>query len=216
MKHFFFILALFFAIAQSTAQTKGTITYKMDFSSDNPDMAMALPMMQGSTMEISFVPEKSRASVKMGMIMTMNTITDAKTKKGLLLMEMMGSKNATFIDLSKDDKDSQANYTVEKTAPEFKNILGFKCKKFVLKDEAGSEFVIWATTDLKIPTKGIEQLSQFSVDGFPLEFTLDSNGMKAYFLATNFDKNVDESIFKMDVPEGYTVLTEEELENMGQ
>ena len=51
--------------------------------------------------------------------------------------------------------------------------------------------------------------------GIPLEFSTSDDGMTMNFTATSFNKKVDPSIFKLDVPEGYNVMTEEELKQMG-
>jgi hypothetical protein len=95
MKHLLLSI-LFLAVAgTSIAQKKGQISYSMDFASDNPEMAMALPMMQGSTMELYFMPDKSKIDMTMGTFMKMNTVVDVQADKGLLLMEMMGNKTDT-------------------------------------------------------------------------------------------------------------------------
>ena len=60
MKRILLSILFLATVGMSVAQTKGQISYSMDFSSDNPDMAMALPMMQGSTMELYFMPGKSK------------------------------------------------------------------------------------------------------------------------------------------------------------
>lgn len=215
MKRLLSIVLFLISFVNLLAQSRGKIAYKIEFTSDKPEMAMALPMMQGSTMELAFMPEKARANIMMGVFMKMNTITDSKTQKGLLLMEMMGNKTATPIDISNKNSDVP-KLTVVKSTNETKDILGFKCTKTILKDENGNEFTIWASKDLKGSFKGIQQLEQFPVDGVPLEFTFDSNRMKAYFVATKFDKDVDEAMFKQDIPEGFTLVKEDELASMGQ
>ena len=94
MKKNLYLLLLFVVIGlHSIAQmTEGTITYDMTFSSDNPDMAMGVSMMQGSKMIMSFMPDKSHSEVSMGTLGAMTTVSDAKQKKSLMLMDMMGRK----------------------------------------------------------------------------------------------------------------------------
>jgi len=188
----------------------------MDFDSTNPEMAMAIPMLQGSTMEMFFIPDFSRANVLMGSFMKMNTVIDVKAKKGLMLMEMMGNKIATPMDLAKPPLQEKPNYTVVKITPETKSILGFKCDKNILKSDDGTEITIWTTKELKGNFKGIEQLDQFPVDGFPMEFSMDTNGMNVHYIATQFDKEVpDSGFFSLEIPEGYTIMSEEDLAKMG-
>ena len=74
----------------------------------------------------------------MGTFMKMNTTVDVKTQKGLLLMEVMGSKRASEINLSDDNTE---NTTAPKTivTNETKTIIGYKCTKIIAQGEDGSE-----------------------------------------------------------------------------
>lgn len=107
MKQLFLSLLLLLVIKTASAQTTGQISYKMDFSTDNPDMAMALSMMEGSTMDLFFIPGKAKTNVQMGSFMKMVTTTDIKLGKGLMLMEMMGSKTATALKISDTAKKEE-------------------------------------------------------------------------------------------------------------
>ncbi|MDR0803383.1 hypothetical protein [Fluviicola sp.] len=203
-------------VGASVAQTKGQISYSMDFSSDNPDMAMALPMMQGSTMELCFMPEKSKVDLVMGTFMKMSTVIDVKADQGLMLMEMMGNKTATELKKISTAKpaEDQAGPKVETTS-ETKDIIGFKCTKTIVRDTDGGEIIIWVAKDLKAALQGQQQFTAKGIDGTPLEFSTEKNGMKIHFIATKFTGNVDKKIFSLKIPEGYTVMTEEELKNLG-
>ena len=214
MKHLLLSI-LFLAVAgTSIAQTTGQISYAMDFSSDNPDMAMALPMMQGSTMELYFMPNKSKIDMTMGTFMKMNTISDIKKNKGLMLMEVMGNKTATEMDLSKEEKEKKAEPTVEVTT-ETKDIIGYKCTKTIVRDADGNEAIMWIATDLKASLKGQQQFGGSKIEGVPLEFSTVNNGMTIHFIATKFEKKVDKKAFNLTIPEGYTKVSEEDLKNMG-
>ena len=187
MKHLLLSI-LFLAVAgTSIAQKTGQISYALDFSSDNPDMAMAIPMMQGSTMELCFMPNKSKIDMTMGTFMKMNTVADTKTNKGLMLMEIMGNKTATELDLSKTDKEEKPEPTVEVTS-ETKDIVGFKCTKTIARDAEGNEMIMWVATDLKASLKGQQQFGNGKINGVPLEFTTVNNGMTIHFLATKYTK----------------------------
>lgn len=216
MKQILLSILFLATVGTSVAQTKGQISYAMDFSSDNPDMAMALPMMQGSTMELYFMPGKSKVDMVMGTFMKMNTIIDIKGDKGLMLMEMMGSKMATEM-----KKISEAKAAENSEAPkvevttETKDIIGFKCTKTIIRDSEGGETVLWVAKDLKTSLQGQQQFTAKGIEGAPLEFTTEKNGMTIHFIATKFQGSVNKNIFSLKIPEGYTVMTEEELKNMG-
>jgi len=53
----FAVVALFSANAQLS---EGHVKYKIEMSSDNPDMEMAISMMQGSTLDVFFSGDKTR------------------------------------------------------------------------------------------------------------------------------------------------------------
>ena len=212
------LLTLFFIVvtsAMTKAQTTGHLQYEMEFSSDNPDMAMALPMMAGSKMDLYFMPEKSRLEMVMGRFMKMNSTVDVNTQKGMLLMEVMGNKTATEINLSNAIAE---NTTEPKTTVtnETKTIIGFNCTKIIVQGEDGSEATLWVTKELMAALKGQKQFGNTEIEGVPLEFYTLTNGMTIHFTATNFDGNVNANIFSMEIPEGYKMVTEEELKNMGK
>lgn len=215
MRQLLLSILFFAAVGTSVAQTKGQISYSMDFSSDNPDMAAALPMMQGSTMELYFIPGKSKVEMVMGAFMKMNTIVDIKADKGLMLMEMMGNKMATEMkQISTKTTENKEESKVETTS-ETKDIIGFKCTKMIVRDADGSETIIWVAKDLKAVLSGQQQFAAKGIEGAPLEFSTQKNGMTIHFVATKYTKSVDKKIFSLKVPEGYNVMTEEELKNLG-
>jgi len=217
MKSLFLTLMMVLSLGTLSAQTtEGQITYKMEFSSDNPDMAMALPMMQGSTMELYFMKDKSAADVAMGSIMKMKSVMDAKADKGIILMDVMGQQIANNIEsISKTKVDTDKVGKPVKTS-ETKKILGFNCTKYVVKDPAGKseDSVLWVTTDIKTSLAGQKQFTN-GLEGVPLEFSTMQQGMSVHFEATDFKKTVDPAIFSTVIPEGYRVMTEEEIKRMG-
>jgi GLPGLI family protein len=215
MKQLLLSFLLLTVIKVATAQSSGQIAYKMDFSSDNPDMAMATTMMEGSTMDLFFIPGKSKLDVKMGALMDMTTVTDSKSDKTLMLMSMMGSKIAVESKLTKTDKEAKPDIKAKITT-ETKEIIGFKCTKATIQTEDGKELTIWYTTELNASLAGLDQFANLGVKGLPLEFSTEQSGMTVTFTATKFDKKVDEKIFSLVIPEGYTLMSEEELEKMGQ
>ncbi len=208
------ILIFLVSFGNSFAQSEGHITYSLDFSSDNPEMAMGIAMMKGSTMDLYFTNNKSAAEMQMGSIMKMKTATDIKLDKGLVLIEMMGQNLATEItSISKTAQENTTNFKIIETT-ETKKILDFVCTKKIAKDDEGNEYIFWLTKDLKVNLQGLQQFNQ-QFDGTPLEFFVNQSGMNIHFLATHFSKTVDAKIFSLEIPEGYQVVTEDDLKNMG-
>lgn len=217
MKTLLLSLMLIFFVGNLSAQTtKGQITYKMEFSSDNPDMAMVLPMMQGSTLKLYFAKDKSTAEMEMGSFMKMKSVMDAKLNKGIILTEVMGQKIANNVESISDKFPAPKESDKLIKTSETKKIIGFTCTKYVIKDKSGNgnDSTFWLTTEIKTSLVGQEQFSN-KVEGVPLEFSSIQNGMNVRFEATNFSKTFDPEIFSLKIPEGYQIKTVEEMEKLG-
>ncbi len=215
--HYLLILLLGFSLPAFAQMKQGTITYDMQFSSDNPDMAMGLSMLTGSKMTTSFMPGKARAEVSMGTFGKTTTITDTKTKKILTLMDMMGSKTATESKMEEEDKEADKTGEIKvETTDETKEIMGYKCTKSVITMEDGTVMVAWCTKDIVVSTQGQTYYSA-QMPGFPMEFEITQQEMTMKFTVTAIDKaKPKKTLFEMKVPEGYKLMTEEELKAMGQ
>ena len=200
------------SVFMGMAQTKGSITYDMTFSSDNPDMAMVSSMMAGSKMTISFMPGKSKVAMSMGMFGKFSTITDVKKKKMLVLVDVMGEKNAAYDKLDKDKVDSPTNVSV-KFVDETKVIMGYTCKKAIGTDSEGNEITYWYTEDIKADLSGQKQFNS-NVPGVILEFATIQKGMTINFVATGISEEVDKAEFDMKIPEGYTEKSIDEIKTM--
>jgi len=217
MKKNMTLLCLFLTMTvMSFAQIKqGKLTYSMEFSSDDPEMAMGLAMMQGSKMDMYFVPGKTRSEVAMGSLGTMTTIADEKAKKALMLMNMMGQKTATETTIEAPKAEEAPKFEIENTT-ETKEILGYKCTKAIMTSEDGTAITIWYTKDLEVSTAG-QNYYNSQMPGFPMSINTSMSGMTVQLTVTALDKKTpDSDLFKMKVPEGYTVKTEEEMMKMGQ
>jgi len=136
MKNIFIALLTFVAFTSSAQLTEGHVAYKIDCVSDNPDMQMAVSMLQGSTMEIYFYEGLTRSEMKMGTMMNIITLTNEKTEDFLMLMSGMIGKNAILTTLDEINKEKGETPEMEITlVEETKEIMGYVCKKAVLTAE---------------------------------------------------------------------------------
>ena len=57
------------------------------------------------------------------------------------------------------------------------------------------------------------------IPGFPLQFTQNANGLIMSFTAIEVEESIDKKkkkiLFSVEVPDGYTEMTPEELQKMG-
>lgn len=220
MKKLLVVLAVILSGSISAvAQLKeGHVNYQIDFSTDNPEMEMALTMMQGSTLEIFFNEDDTKTEMKMGAFMNITTITNSKSDEMVMLLSgMMGNKavKTTLSEMEKIDVEKpEYEITLE---DEQKEIQGYMCKKAVLTDDSGMEAVFWYTEEIHVNKTGQNYLNE-SVPGFPMEFDINQGDMKMHLLVTTFEKNLgkkSKALFDMTIPDTYEVMTMEQLGTMG-
>jgi GLPGLI family protein len=223
MKNIFFTLAFsFIAVLTGFAQmTEGHITYSIEASTDDPEMQMAIAMLQGSTMDLYFKEKATRSEMKMGTMMTITTITNEADGNVLMLMGGMMGNNAVRstmeeLEVQKEEAE-QPKYEVT-LSDETKEIVGYTCKKATLVSEDGAESIFWYTDDIEVSKKGQNYLSE-EVPGFPMQFEINNGGLVMTMTVTELDKKLDKkkgsSLFSMDIPEGYTEMSMEDLQMMG-
>jgi GLPGLI family protein len=198
--------------------TEGHISYKMEATSDNPDMQMAVSMMQGSTLDVYFKEKQTRAEMKMGAMMNMTTISNENNGEMLMLMSGMVGQNAIKSNLKELDSAQAEKPKTEVTLEnETKVIEGYTCKKAIVTDEEGTESVFWYTEEISVAKKGQNYLNE-SVPGFPMQSEINNNGLKMIMTVTKVDKKLDKKaseLFDMTIPSGYKEMTMEQLKSMG-
>lgn len=209
MKTLVSLLLILMVFGMIKAQTIGHLHYQLEFSSNNP----AMPIIEGSYMDFYFTPQSTRMDLNMGALMKLNTIVDLKKEKGIMLMEIMGIKNAKELNWANDV--SGASLPKITVTNETKTIIGFLCTKIIAKDEKGAESILWITKDLKAYLKGQNQFGSTPFEGVPLEFNSEANGMKTHFIATEFKDYVDSQMFSLEIPGDYPLMTEEDFKNLG-
>lgn len=211
---FLTLLLLTSTIGLNAQITEGHVKYKVEVSSDEPDMALAVSMMSDATLDIYFQKDKSRTEMDMG-VMNTTVIVNAAAENSIMLMDMMGSKFAVLMEKEELDQENDSPKPVIQLINETKTILGYKCKKAVITISEGIDAVYWYTEELKVNTFGQKSFNE-SVPGFPLEFSQFQGGLDMKLTATVIEKTVDSKKFDITVPEGYTLKTMEELGGMGQ
>jgi GLPGLI family protein len=221
MKKFFLSCLSAFAFLSLNAQLReGHIVYQIDATASNPEMQMAVGMMQGSTMDIYFKEKATRGELKMGSMMTTTTLSDENSGEVLTLMSgMMGNmaiKSNAKDQASSDGSDAAVKPEVVMTT-ETKVIHGYTCKKAVMTDPEGDVSNFWVTEDIVVSKKGQSSLSE-EVPGFPLLFEINKNGLVMTMTASKVETSLpkkSKELFSMQVPEGYKEMTMDELKQMG-
>jgi len=201
------VVAFLINFQQAVAQEKikeGKVIFEISISNEEEMNDQMLAMMP-KEMVVYFKNDKSRGEMEMmgGKIIT---ITDGKEGESISCMDLMGKKQA--IKTTKEDAEME-----KAKMGETKEIAGYKCKKstVIFKDsEKSGPIDIWYTNDLEVSNSA--KYSWKGIDGYMLEFSVDQKGMGMKFTCTEVKKQeVKDNMF--EVPEGYTVITQQEMMN---
>lgn len=213
--------ALLLMGASVSAQfSEGKITAKQSFSSDDPAVQGQLAML-GEMKTVTYVKGKNtRTEQSGGMTGTNITIFNSDENTTLMLMDNPFA-GKTYIMQKGDSEEDEAekedeDVDVEKT-DETKEILGHNCIKYIVSTEE-ADVVMWVTTDIQV--EGSDEKYAGKIDGYPLltEIAMSQMGMEftVHMEVTEIsEEKVDKKLFKLDVPDGYTETSAEELKKMG-
>jgi GLPGLI family protein len=221
MKKITLLLALF-VVATTTAfaqLTEGHVSYEITVSSDDPEMAMAIMMFEGSTMDLYFSGDLARTELDFGALISMTTVANNKTGEVVILMGgMMGNRGVLTTQSEMKDDSGETPETKVELVKGKKKIQGYKCKKAIITDDAGNQMVYWYTKAIKSQNPDVNSPSN-KVPGFPMEFESNRDGMMMTFVATSVTKSLTESEktekLSLTIPEGYEEMTYEEFSNFG-
>lgn len=195
-----------FAIPPATKViSEGKVEYTVDASSMDPTMAA---FMQGMSMVAYFNEDQLRVDMNMGMMGTTTSIGNAKTNESIILMNVMGNKLA----VNKMPDTNAPEWTMQTTS-ETKTIAGYVCKKTILKSDEGT-LVFYVTDQISTP-KVKSELQLEKLNGYPLQIELSAGSESFFMVATKVTPGpVDKAKFNTSVPEGYEVITAEDMMKM--
>ena len=215
MRKLLLVITTVFLTGLSFGQSEaGKIVYSVEMSSDNPQMAVAASMMNGSTFELTFSKGATMAKMNMGAMMSMTTIVNHEDVL-ILMGGMMGNKavKTTKGELI-DSEGTNMDATVE-LVDETKKIAGYICKKAIITDSDDNEIEYWYTADLKLTVEGQGNANGL-IPGIALAFSIDKRGMTMSYTASSVEDKISDDVnFDVSIPEGYEEMTMEEMGSMG-
>jgi len=204
MRKLLSIVILFVSISAWAQNFEGEIVYKITYV-ETPEEMEGMESMLPTEMNFMVSGSKVKLYQSYG-LGSQTVVLDNTTKKGFLLMDMMGQTFAIEMDGTEEDEETEElNYTM---TSEKRKIQGYACTKYVATNSEGIEVYVWATQDLKVdmgkaqPVKGI--------NGFPVSFSSNSNGIATTCELVSVTKKVILAS-EFEIPEGYTITTQEEL-----
>ena len=215
---FAFVYVLCISFYGNSQLTEGHISYSINVSTDNPEMQSVIGMFNDSKMEVYFSKDKTRSEMNMGVVMNITTISDIQSDSILMLMGGITGQNAVKMTISEMIKEIDSTNFKVTLLPETKDILNYKCKKAKVSDSDGNESVYWYTNEINVSKQGQTYLNS-AVPGFPMEFELNNRGVKLAIIVSKLDKKIDvkkrPSLFSLNIPTNYNLISKEDLLNMG-
>lgn len=151
--------------------------------------------------------------MRMPSAMGMETKVLTRGDEMYVLMDVFGNKMAIKSGKDESRKAAKGNktYKLKTVTTEKKMIAGYECTKAIMTGEDGDEMVIWFSPDLKV--RGDWYYNMEGVNGFPLEFSSSSNGMKFKMIAREVkaEKPGQERFL---LPADYKIMTQSEVQKM--
>lgn len=219
MKKIIFALLTLVIVSSTFAQkTKGRISYDVFVTTDDPQASSYVENMKGSMLELYFGEGKIRSEMYLGDLMSTVSISSKDNDTTLTLRDgMMGkiAQKSTLDDLSDEQRLAYTERSVELVEEENKEIMGFACKKAIITTADENEAIIWYTEELLPKYRSGMYLFE-EIPGAPLEMTSSWGKVDMKMVAFDFKKKLKkpEKLFNMKVPKGYTLKTQEEMEQM--
>jgi hypothetical protein len=200
--------------AQSTI-TDGYISYSISVDSD---VAAAAFLSMGSSLEVAFKGDKTKAVAKVaGGTNTVSLVVDHKSSKGLSLMDVLGQKKAFKIEKDKLEK-ARADMKKATTNPmrhteDTKTIAGYTCQKVLMKDkESGANIILYITDKIKPSGDPFATYLIGELKGFPLGIVVRHEGTTVRVMAEKVSSRTpSDGAFSLTVPSEYELTTEEGL-----
>lgn len=200
-------LALSFSFSAFAQDFEGKIKYGISYG-DLPEEMKAYESMLPTEMNFLVKGNKSKMTQPSAMGGETIVITDNTANKSTVLVNAMGLKVAVNSDLGEAQNQKPKVEYVSGS----KKVAGFNCKKAILTDDNGIKTTLWYTQE--IPALNIN-LGLKGIDGLPLEFESEQNGINAKIVAKSVTEvKINDSEFA--IPDGYKEMNTEEFQQLMQ
>jgi hypothetical protein len=203
------ILVLLLAPLASMAQFEGKMTMTIKVTTEDPEMQQAAQYMP-TEMIIFTKGSKSRIETNTMMGSTI-ILSDTLAKVGYVCMDMMGNKIAMAMPYDEMESEEAVSDMQIKYLNETKMVAGYKCKKAIITMKVENQEVlqtVWYCEEIQNTNRDMYKLK-----GMPMEYEMDMEGMNVSYVVSNVSKEkIADTMF--DVPAGYTVTTQDDLNNL--
>ena len=204
---FILLLSLLSSTLLAQSNFEGKIMYTITYT-DMPAEMKGYEAMLPKDITIQIKGNKSR--VEQNQMMGKNVVvSDMDQKNGFMEMDMGGQKLRMNISTAEFTDESSKMSNIE-YLDETKTILGYPCKKAIMKDESGQLAMTVYYTD-KINNKA--QMEFIGLKGFPLEYSMTQQNMSMQMVVTDISEEViSDAIFEKS--DGYKDISQADLQKM--
>ncbi len=204
-------LLLFFSagLFAQKKMKKGQITYKV---TEVKSKKAGTRMLEGMEMQLFFDNALHKLEIKtMGGLIQMATISDLEKETHASLFNMMGQK-VKVLKESLPKADKKNTYKITYNRDEVKTIAGYPCYQALMTSAEGTVLTAYVTNKIKARHPYFVKLFA-GLEGWPMQYTIDNNGMRMTFSAQS--ANADADVSKVfEIPADYEEKTAEELKSM--
>lgn len=215
LKTITFFSLLFISTIITAQGFEGQIQYKISYKDLPAEMAQFESMLPTEA-TTTIKGDLFKMEQPLGMGGKQVTIMDNKEQSGVLLMDMMGKKNAIIMTPEKRKEMEGSEEDVDITyLSETKSIAGYNCKKAIIKAKGSEDasMEVYYTEDLK----GATHHQTKGLKGFPLQYSVNSGMFTVIMTADKVSKGkVSDDEFS--VPPGYESISFDQFQKsmMGQ
>lgn len=204
-------LLLFFSVGlfAQKKMKKGQITYKV---TEVKSKKAGTRMLEGMEMQLYFDNALHKLEISaMGGLIHMATISDLEKETHASLFNMMGKK-VKVLENKLPKTNKKKTYKITYNRDEVKTIAGYPCYQAIMTSPEGTILTAYVTNKIKARHPYFIKLFA-GLEGWPMLYTIDNNGMRMTFAAQSTNANADVSkVF--DIPTDYEEKTPEELKSM--
>lgn len=161
-------------------------------------------MMEGSFMELAISSQRVYVSTDM---IFQKTEIETNEETNIMTMYLSGSVgNMAFRGNQKEFEEASEETYEKEDDPEIiyyketKKILGYVCKKAVIRNAGGTSNTFWYTEKIK-PVKGLDQFPN-QLPGLCLQMEIESENLNMVFTASEVKVEIDISQYTITIPEG--------------
>lgn len=182
-----------------------------------PAFANNASSMKSMVVETYYTPDLVVSNVRTGEgMMNSSTFLNQKDSTFIIYMSINDEKikvmptSDEYLAINNASSKKKKQFTCQPVPGNKKDILGFSCYLYQVVVDDTINVKLYITPEIDIKADTYQGLEQIAIKGFPLEYTIESQGNSVTFTTQKFEKNFDPS--NLELPIGnYKTMTYSEF-----